>query len=134
LGGDDPFSDEARRTAGPVTLRFRRVQLRQLASALVHSGRYIATITRLADLVEIDAAKQILTFFWGRNGQRKIGQLHNLGLLLVQLANHWVNGAARSDRGVLSALRTPQVIIKVPTLSLLPVGANLGIRQCRPFP
>src|SRR5262249_49289894 len=59
-------------------------------SALVLSGYDISSISSLADLVTVDAAKLALTFFWRRNGQRKTGQLHNFARLIVSIAKHWV--------------------------------------------
>src|SRR5262249_6672714 len=43
----------------------------------------------LADLVALDAAKAILTFFLKRCGQRKTGQIHNFALLLINIARYW---------------------------------------------
>ena len=76
--------------ASPVTLRSHRTWLLELASALVLSGRDVSSIKSLADLVAVDAAKDALKFFWGRNGQRKTGQLQNFGRLIVNIAKHWV--------------------------------------------
>jgi integrase len=90
LAGTDLLADTATRPASPVTLKFRRTQLRQMASALGHSGRKPDTICSLADLVAVDSAKTILTFFLKRHGQRKSGQIHNVALLLVNIARHWV--------------------------------------------
>jgi hypothetical protein len=90
LAGNDLLADTATHPASPVTLKFRRTQLRQMASALAHSGRKLDTICSLADLVAVDAAKTILTFFLKRQGQRKSGQIHNFALLLVNIARHWV--------------------------------------------
>jgi len=90
LAGNDLLADTAPRPASPVTLKFRRTQLRQMASALAHSGRKPDTICSLADLVAVDAAKTILSFFLKRHGQRKSGQIHNIALLLVNIARYWV--------------------------------------------
>jgi len=91
LAGHDLFSETARAPASPVTIRNRRVQLSQLATALVRSGRQPASIRSLADLVDVSAAKQAINFFWQRNGKRKTGQIHNFALLLVNLAKHWTD-------------------------------------------
>jgi hypothetical protein len=82
-----------------VTLKFRRTQLRQMASALAHSGRKPDTICSLADLVAVEAAKTILTFFLKRHEQRKSGQIHNFALLLVNIARH----GGRSAGGAVGA-------------------------------
>ena len=62
----------------------------QLAAALVHSGRAPETIRSLGDLVEPEALKTALTFFWSRNGKRKTGHLHNFALAAIKIAKHWV--------------------------------------------
>jgi integrase len=90
LAGADLLEDTAANPASPVTLKFRRIQLRQMASALVYGGRNPETIRGLADLVGVEAAKAILSFFLKRSGQRKTGQIHNFALLLVNIARHWV--------------------------------------------
>ena len=90
LAGTDLFAETARHPASPVTLRDNRQQILQLAAALVHSGRDPASIGRLADLIEIDAAQLALQFLWQRNGRRKTGQLQRFALLMVKLAKHWV--------------------------------------------
>src|SRR6516164_11393496 len=90
LAGNDLLADTATHPASPVTLKFRRTQLRQMASALAYSGRTADDIRGLADLVGIDAAKAILLFFLKRREQRKTGQIHNIALLLVNIARHWV--------------------------------------------
>jgi hypothetical protein len=76
--------------ASDVTLRCHRIWLLELASALVLSGSDASSLTSLADLVAVDAAKLALMFFWRRNGQRKTGQLHNFVRLIVNIAKHWV--------------------------------------------
>jgi integrase len=88
--GQDLFAETARQPASPSTLKDIRLQLLQLAAALVHAGRDPGTITTLADLVTREAAQTALTFLWQRNGKRKTGQLHRFALLLVTLAKHWV--------------------------------------------
>jgi integrase len=90
LAGADLLEDAAANPASPATLRSRRTQLRQMASALVYSGRNPETIQGLADLVGVDTAKTILSFFLKRRGQRKTGQIHNFALLMINIARHWV--------------------------------------------
>lgn len=53
-------------TRRPSTVRARLFQVRQAAAALVLSGRDPATITRLADLVEVSAFEAILLYYWKR--------------------------------------------------------------------
>ena len=90
LAGNDLLAETAASPASPMTIKFRRIQLRQVASALVYSGRNPGSICSLADLVSVDAAKAILTFFLNRSDKRKTGQIHNFALLLVTIARHWV--------------------------------------------
>ena len=87
---DDLFAERPRKPVSPMTIRNRRLYLSQLATALVSSGRDPATIRSLRDLVDIDAAKTALRFFFKRNGERKTGQLHNFALFLVNVAKDWV--------------------------------------------
>jgi integrase len=89
LAGNDLLAETATHPASPVTLSFRRIQLRQMASALVYSVRDPETIRGLADLVALDAAKVILSFFLKRREERKTGQIHNFALLLINIARHW---------------------------------------------
>lgn len=90
LAGNDLFGETARHPACPLTIHDNRQQLLQLAAALVRSGWKPASIGRLANLVELDAARSALNFIWQRNGKRKTGQLHRFALLMVKLAKHWV--------------------------------------------
>ena len=90
LAGNDLFAETARQPACPLTIHDNRLQLLQLAAALVRSGRDPTSVGRLADLVAVDAAEVALKFIWERNGRRKTGQLHRFALLLVKLAKHWV--------------------------------------------
>jgi hypothetical protein len=90
LAGTDLLAETATNPASPVTLEFRRTQLRQMASALAYSGWNTDAIRSLADLVTVEGAKAILSFFLKRRGQHKTGQIHNFALLLVNIARHWV--------------------------------------------
>jgi hypothetical protein len=98
--GKDLFGNIPAPASG-VTLRCHRTWLLELASALVLSGRDIASIRSLADLVAVDAAKRARRFFWQRNGQRKSGQLHNFARLILTIAKHW----AKVPADQLEALR-----------------------------
>jgi integrase len=90
LANDNLFAETGRRPAAPTTLRDVRLRLFQMAAALVHSGRAPDTIRSLADLVTPEAMKAALTFFWGRNGNRKSGQIHNFALTGIKIAKHWI--------------------------------------------
>jgi integrase len=90
--------------ASPITLRDLRLRLLQMATALVLSGHAPETIRSLADLVEREAVKKALNFFWTRNGNRKTGQLHNFALTAIKIARWWVK--ARPEQiAALQAIR-----------------------------
>jgi integrase len=61
-----------------------------MATALVKSGRDPQTIRSLADLVQPEALKTELSFFWARNGRRKTAQLHDFALTAIKVAKWWV--------------------------------------------
>jgi integrase len=103
LAGDDLFATTGRGPASPMTLRTVRLKLFELAAALVHSGRAPETIRSLADLVEPEALKTALTFFWSRNGKRKTGHLHNFALAAIKIAKYWVK--LSPDKIALQAIR-----------------------------
>ena len=90
LARGDLFGGTGRGPASPVTVNGVRLQLFQMAAALVQSGRDPQTLRSLADLVEPTALKAVLTFFWTRNGARKTGQLHNFAMTAIKIAKYWV--------------------------------------------
>jgi integrase len=90
LTGNDLFAETARKPASPLTIHDNRLQLLQIAAALVRSGWDPASIGRLADLIEVKAARAALKFFWERKGKRKTEHLHRFALLMVKLGKHWV--------------------------------------------
>ena len=66
-GGHGPFKgDGPPRTLRPSTIKARLFSLRQALAALVLMGRDPGTIADLSALVEEDAFKAILTFYWRR--------------------------------------------------------------------
>jgi integrase len=76
------------RPVRPATINKWRFALRQLGSALVASGRDIATITRLENLVE--AADTILRFYLERAGNQPCAQTAALANQLKAIARHHV--------------------------------------------
>jgi hypothetical protein len=90
LAGNDLFVETARQPASPLTIHDNRLQLLEIAAALVLSGWAPASIGRLADLIEVEAARTALKFFWEGKGKRKTEHLHRVALLMVKLAKHWV--------------------------------------------
>ena len=93
----DLFGGTGRGPASPVTIQDLRFQLFQMAAALVLSGRDPQTIRSLADLVQPEALKTALNFFWSRNGDRKTSQLHGFALTAIKIAKCWVK-APLGDR------------------------------------
>jgi hypothetical protein len=91
----DLFGGTGRGPASPVTIRGLRLQLFQMAAALVESGRDPQTIRSVADLVQPEAVKTELKFFWTRNGNRKTGQLNNFALTAIKIAKWWVKSPSK---------------------------------------
>ena len=94
LARGDLFGGTGRGPASPMTIRSLRLQLFQMATALVKSGRDPQTIRSLADLVQPEAVKIALNFFWNRNGKRKTSQLHGFALTAIKIAKWWVKAPA----------------------------------------
>ena len=90
----DLFGGTGRGPASPITLRDLRLRLFQMAAALVKSGRDPQTIRSLADLIQPEAVKTALSFFWNRNGNRKTSQLHGFALTAIKIAKWWVKAPA----------------------------------------
>jgi integrase len=92
----DRLAGKAGLDAGPVkpvrpaTLDKWRFALRQLGSGLVGSGRDIASITGLEDLVTVEAAAAILGFYLKRAGGRPCAQTAALAAQLKAIARHRV--------------------------------------------
>jgi integrase len=90
----DLFGGSGCGPASPMTIRSLRLQLFQMATALVKSGRDSQTIRSLSDLNEPEALKIALRFFWNRNGNRKTTQLHGFALTAIKIAKYWVKAPA----------------------------------------
>lgn len=89
-GGGGFLGGASFRPLRPTTLKERRAQIRQVASALVARGRDPATIRGLADLVEPAAVKEVLRFFHARAKGRVTGRMQVLAWVLLGFARHWV--------------------------------------------
>ena len=72
----------------PATIDKWHFALRQLGSALVASGRDIASITGLEDLVTLEAAENILRFYLERAGNEPCAQTAALANHLKAIARH----------------------------------------------
>jgi integrase len=97
LTSTDLLDDLPVRPIRPVTATHRRRQIRQLASALAARGRDPASIRTLGDLVQPQAAKEILRFFLGRQGGESNGRIQSLAYLLLAIARHWVKNLGIED-------------------------------------
>jgi integrase len=103
LRGDDLLAEEGPdRPLSPATIKARRFAVLQLASALVRQGHEVEAVDSLAYLVDMDRAKEALTFFLERSGDRKTSQIHGLAYTLKLIAEKWV----KVDEGHLAQLKT----------------------------
>jgi hypothetical protein len=100
----DPISATSRRPIRPVSAEKRVRMLRSFASALVHQGRDPKSIRGIADLIELEAARQGLAFIYDRAGKRRTPHLHQMAKLLCTLARHWL-GVPEAHLDELQAIR-----------------------------
>jgi integrase len=96
LGNEDPFAENYLPALRPKTVKSRRKQILQLASAAVHHGCPIQEMATLADLVKAENVERALRFLWERGGEVKKESLHQQAILLRNLARHWTK-AGPSD-------------------------------------
>jgi integrase len=90
LGGVDLFAESGPpRPLKPVSVKRRRFQVLQLASAIVHRGGPAASITGLASLVEPPALRTALRFFVDRAGGGSTTQISQLAFVAIMIAKHW---------------------------------------------
>lgn len=100
-GNPDPFADDYAKPVRPSTTKLRRVQILQIATALVGAGQPVAAVTGLAALVLLPQATAALRFILERQGGQRTTYLYQQALLLKMLAEHWVE----VDTPQLEALR-----------------------------
>jgi len=87
----DPEAEEGRiRPLRPESLKLHRHHVFKAASALVFTGRDIATVTSLSDLVEMDAFRAILKYLRERQGGKPTTSLLGLARTLKALAKHQI--------------------------------------------
>lgn len=102
LTAPDPFDDERpRKAAKPRTVNQRRNLITLAASAWVHRGHDRERLQSLADLVAVEAAKEIFRHYLGQNRPRAPAFLHGLAQMLFSVAREWV----RVEPGHLEGLR-----------------------------
>lgn len=85
----------------PSTIRHRRFQIQEMASALVLGGREISTIRSLADLVELPSFKSGLRFMMSRFNDQPTEAIHGLAMGMKAIATHHV----RVDEDQLKEMR-----------------------------
>jgi hypothetical protein len=125
IAGTDLLAELPFRPVRPSTCRTREHQLYVAASALVHRGRDPASIRSLADLVTLDAFKEILRFFIERNGSKSSTAIEQLAGFLKSVARHWV----RVDPPVLNQMTVIVKRIAVPQQGMTPKNRE----RLRPF-
>lgn len=74
----------------PRTIKTRLYRLRQLVTALVHSGHDIKTVISVAFVTETENAKTALRYHIKRADDQTTAQVHDLAVLIKTLAKHWV--------------------------------------------
>jgi hypothetical protein len=90
LTDPDPFAEHRPpRPNRPTSVELKRRQIELAASALVERGQSTETITVLADLVQIDAVKEILRHYVDKKG-RDNQFTRDLAKCLISVARHWV--------------------------------------------
>ena len=91
LTDPDPFDDARPRSAlKPRTLKLRRKQIELSASALLHRGHDRERLRLLADIVAVDAVKEVLRFYLMRNRPASPAFLGSLAQALFSIAKEWV--------------------------------------------
>jgi site-specific recombinase XerD len=111
LAGRDLLADVPFRPVRPETLACRERQLRTFASALIHRGHAPASLTSLANLVELETFKDGLRFFLERNGNKTSVSIHNLASTLKAVARHHVG----VDQSTLERMAVVVKRLEVPT-------------------
>ena len=100
----------------PRTIKTRLYRLRQIVTALVHSGYGIDTITSVRMVIEIEAAKTALRYHLERAGGQTTAQVQDLAVLIKTLAKHWV----KVDEEHLNALKDLYAKVRPGTEGLTP--------------
>lgn len=94
LAGKDPLNGPPNKFR-PASLRNVRSSLHEYLSAVVLQGRDIATLTCLADAIEIKDFENALRFFLARTGRSPAkgenkSLAHHFAMMIVNMARHWV--------------------------------------------
>lgn len=91
LANPDPLSTEGpSRALRPATIEYWRFALRQVASAIVHSGTAIDSITDLASLLDLDRLRAGLRFLLNRYGGKPTEMIYKLATCMKSVARYHV--------------------------------------------
>ena len=90
LAGTDPLGELPFRPVRASTVDRRKLQVLQLASALVRRGRNPGELHGLAALITPENLREALRFFLERAGNRSTRQIHALAAAALAIARHWV--------------------------------------------
>lgn len=91
LTGEDLFCEHPPpKACKPGTINHRRKSIELAASALIHRGDAIENVTSLADLVAVDAVKEVLRYYLERRNSEPTQFLRDLLKTLIRIARHWV--------------------------------------------
>ena len=91
LANPDPLdSSGPPKPLRPDTIRHRRFQIQEMASALLYQGYEISSITSLACLVELEAFKAGLRYMMSRFGDKPTEAIHGLAMGIKAIATHYV--------------------------------------------
>ncbi|MEQ8694525.1 MAG: hypothetical protein RIC85_04260 [Gammaproteobacteria bacterium] len=101
LQDDDSFNEDApSRPLKPASIKTRRYQVRQIASAMVKVGRPLAEFTSLITLIDFDWTSQALAYISERTKNGPTYQKSSLLYVLQVIAKHWVH----ADKGIIKRL------------------------------
>jgi integrase len=92
--GDVFLAATDRKPLRPATLESHRKMIRSYVSALCESGYDLARLRSLKDLVEIEAVKTAMRFYYRRAGEQKTGRMLNEVRLMLAIARHWAGAPA----------------------------------------
>lgn len=90
LSGKDPLGPSGFRAVKLSTRVTRERQLRALASAIVHRGIAIESLTALADLIHLPHFKEGLRYFLERRNNERSTTIAQLAGAMKAIAKHWV--------------------------------------------
>ena len=97
LEDSDPFANHRPpRRCRSSTIKERRTYISLAASALVHRGHALDRLSGLADLVEVNALKEICRYYLERKQGKPSEFLRCLTNALIQVAHHWLRMAEPS--------------------------------------